>query len=238
MFKKIQNKIRQQVIEAYSAMGDEYDETHQMPWAGFEVLAAHVKKNAKVLDLGCGNGWVYGSLGSQSIDYIGIDNSSVMLEKAHSAFPEVRFELGDMVDLNLSNQSIDVVFSLAAFHHIPSRSLRSKSIQEIHRILKKDGLLILTAWNLFQWKFFQQWATSIFSFFFHLGLHYAWNDLWIPWRNFGPKRYFHAFFPYELLSYFPKNQWSVEDFFFVRKGTRVNFLKSFNICLILRKKNG
>lgn len=238
MFKHVSDHIRQRVKDAYAAIADQYDGTHQTAWRGFEDLSHYVKRGAEVLDIGCGNGWLFGFFKDKSIHYLGIDNSSAMLELARSHFPEARFQLGDMIDLNVPPNSIDVVFSLATLHHISGKNLRQKSIGEIHHALRDNGILVLTVWNLFQWKFLAQWAVSILSFIFHLGLKYAWNDLWIPWRNVGPKRYLHAFLPNELLSYFNKGHWSIEEIYFMRKGSRVKFNQSKNLILVARKTHG
>jgi SAM-dependent methyltransferase len=161
-----------------------------------------------------------------------------LLGSANSRFPDARFQLGDMVDLNLPNDRFDVVFSLASFHHVSGPGPRQKCVEEIRRVLRNEGLLILSVWNLYQWRFLRQWLISFLSFIFHLGLRYGWNDLWVPWRNNGPKRYFHAFLPKELLGYFGKDQWTIEEFYFLRKGSRVKFWKSWNLCLVARKTHG
>ena len=141
----------------------------------------------------------------------------------------------DMTDLDLKDGSFDLVFCIAAFHHIPGRRLRTRSVKEMHRVLKPDGVLILTVWNLFQWKYFKNLLSAILSFVFHFGLKYNWNDLWIKWRSEGLKRYYHAFLPGELLGYFKAKQWKIEEFYFVRKGSRVKFWRSFNLVIIARK---
>jgi len=144
--------------------------------------------------------------------------------------------MGDMVDLDLPDKSFDVLFCIASFHHIPGRKLRYRAIHKMHRVLKSDGILVLTVWNLFQWKYLPALLRSIFSFILHFGLKYAWNDLWIKWGSHPVKRYYHAFLPGELRRYFKKNNWKTEESYFVRKGSRVKFWRSFNLCLIVRKQ--
>lgn len=236
MFQTISNKIRQQVKDAYGAIAHPFDQTRKESWPEFEGFSTFIRHHSKVLDLGCGNGRLYSFLKTLDIDYLGVDNSSALLERARANFPEASFQLGDMVHLELPDRCFDTVLSIASFHHIPSRRLRLQCLHEIHRVLKDDGILILTSWNLFQWKYLSRWVASIASFIFHFGFKYAWNDLWIPWSGFTLKRYYHAFLPRELLSHFSPSEWVVEDFYFSRKGSRVKFWKSFNLCLIARKR--
>jgi len=236
MFKKQSDKIRQQVKETYHAIADEFDRTRKRQWLEFQYFLEFIENNVKVLDLGCGNGRLYELLRGKKADYWGVDNNSSFIEKAGGHFPDAHFALGDMVDLDFENGSFDAVFCIAAFHHIPSRRLRKKALKEMHRVLKKDGVLIMTVWNLFQWKYIKAWAKAWISFVFHFGLKYAWNDLWIGWSDHPVKRYYHAFRPKEFFRYFNNPDWKIEDFYFVRKGSRVKFGRSFNLCVIVRKK--
>ncbi len=236
MRKKHSNRIKDLVKKAYNSIAGEFDQTRKVQWLEFHEFLEYVESNVKVLDLGCGNGRVYELLKPKKVNYLGIDNSSGLIEKARVNHSNANFELADMVDLDLPNDSFDVIFSIASFHHIPGRKLCKKAVNEMHRVLKKDGILILTVWNLFQLKYLKCFMKSILSFILHLGLKYAWNDLWVKWGNHPIKRYYHAFLPKELIKYFGRKKWKIEKFYFTRKGNRVKFWRAFNICLILRRK--
>ena len=237
MRKKFSDKIRCKVKDVYDSIAGEFNKTRKSQWSEFDYFLEYVKSGSEVLDLGCGNGRIYELLKSKKVDYLGVDNSSGLLDKARENFPDAKFKLGDMVDLDLPDKSFDSIFSIASFHHIPGRKLRSRAVNEMHRVLKADGVLILTVWNLFQFKYFTDLIKSMFSFIIHFGLKYSWNDLWIKWGQHKEKRYYHAFLPRELSRCFKKSKWEVKEFYFVRKGTRVKFWQSFNICLIAKKKS-
>ncbi len=235
MREKHTDKIREIVRKTYDAIAGEFDKSRKSQWLEFLYFLEFIENNVKVLDLGCGNGRLYELLRSKKVEYLGVDNNSNLLEKAKENFPEARFQLGDMVDLDLPDNHFNAVFCIAAFHHIPGRKLRHKAVSEMHRVLKKKGVLILTVWNLFQWKYLPALLKSIGSFMLHLGLKYAWNDLRIKWGNHTVGRYYHAFLPKEFLRYFKNKDWEIEEFYFTKKGTRVKFWRSYNLCLIARK---
>jgi SAM-dependent methyltransferase len=235
MRKKLTEQIRQKVTKAYEEISDRFDQTRKSQWPEFEYFLKYIEKHSKVLDLGCGNGRLYGLLRSKKVDYLGIDNSRSLIEKASVNQPDAKFRYGDMVDMDLPDESYDAVFSIASFHHIPGKKLRRETINGINRILKPDGILILMVWNLFQWQYIKPLLLSMISFILHFGLKYAWNDLWIKWGDLPLKRYYHAFLPGELSSYFKGGDWKIEELYFSRKENRVKFLKSFNICLIVKK---
>jgi ubiquinone/menaquinone biosynthesis C-methylase UbiE len=226
--------IRNNLQKTYDDISEEFDQTRKIQWPEFEYFKKFVKNNAQILDLGCGNGRLYDALGEKKVDYTGLDTSSSLIDKARLNFPDAKFKLGDMADLDFPDDYFDIVFSIASFHHIPGKKLRKHVVYEMNRVLKPNGILIVMVWNLFQWKYIKEFLGSLFSFIIHFGLKYSWNDLWIKWGDYPIKRYYHAFLPRELQDSF-QNRWKIEELYFVKKGTRVKFWQSYNICLIARK---
>jgi len=226
----------EKVKESYSQFAGEFDQTRRQQWPEFDHFLSYVRKHAKVLDLGCGNGRLYDFLKPKEVSYLGIDHNSHLLDLARKNFPEGRFQLDDLMDLELEEEAFDNVFCVAAFHHVPTKKMREKVLADIHRTLKPDGILILTVWNLFQFKYLGQFLKAIFRFIFSLGLRGSWNDLWIKWGNYPLKRYYHAFLPSELLALLSPDLWKIEEFYFTRKGNRVRWFRSFNFVLMARKK--
>jgi SAM-dependent methyltransferase len=226
--KKYAEKIAANVNASYSQLASEFDQTRQAPWPEFDHFLAYTKKGGTVLDLGCGTGRLYDFLKPKKLNYLGIDHNSHLLDLARKNFPEARFRLDDMMDLKLEEGAFDNIFCVAAFHHVPTKKMRKKVIADLRLILREDGVLILTVWNLFQLRYTRAFIKSLF--------HGAWNDVFISWGNYPLKRYYHAFLPKELLALFSPKEWEIEDFYFTRKGKRVSFLRSFNLVVIARKK--
>lgn len=243
------HNIIAQVRASYSAIAREFDQTRKQPWKEFEAFLPFVSRGARVLDAGCGNGRLQDFLSSEisHLRYVGVDHNEEMIRLARLNHPGAQFELADIADMRvapegradmepLSTSSFDAIFCVAAFHHVPGRPLRKKTLHDFHALLKKDGLLVLTVWNLFQWKYRWEWARACLTFLSSLGQQGAWNDLWIKWGNHPLKRYYHAFLPGELRSLLSEKHWKTEDFYFTRKGNRVSFFQSFNLVLVVRKK--
>jgi ubiquinone/menaquinone biosynthesis C-methylase UbiE len=175
-------------------------------WPEIEYFKKYLRKNDKVLDLGCGNGRLIGFIKDYQIDYCGLDNSEKLLIQAIKNKPEYQasFILGEMYNLPFVDSQFDIVFCLAAFHHLPTKQLRLKTLSEIQRVLKKDGLLLMTNWYLWQKLFFKNFFTnSLFK--------KSWNDFFIPWRSGKEKinRYYHGFTKRELDNLFKANHWQV-----------------------------
>lgn len=222
----LSDKIREQVRASYDLIASKFDQTRQVPWEEFHHFLGYVRKGDRVLDLGCGNGRLFAALQEKQLEYTGVDQNEFLLSKAREKFPQARWVLSDMVETGLPEEAFDVVFSVASFHHLPGKALRKKGIQEMHRVLKPEGLLILTVWDLFQWRYAGAWVRAFFKSLLHLGFGPAWNDLFIAWGSEPLRRYYHAFTRSEIESYFEGAKWEKIEYTHPR----------FNHVLILRKK--
>ncbi|EST30587.1 hypothetical protein M878_17885 [Streptomyces roseochromogenus subsp. oscitans DS 12.976] len=95
-----------------------------------------------VADLGCGPGAVTAHLGSLGLDVFGIDLSASMLAVARRENPQLRFEQGSMLDLDLADESLAGVVSWYSSIHTPEDELPSL-FSEFHRVLTPGGHLLL-----------------------------------------------------------------------------------------------
>lgn len=232
MKEKTANKLLKKVEEDYEKIASEFDQTRKFLWPEFDYFKKYIKKGQKVLDVGCGNGRLFELF--SDVDYTGIDNNKIFVDIAQKNYSSAKFVRDNLIKFKSPYQA-DLIFSIAAFHHIPSVVLRKKSVQNLHANLVDEGVLILTVWNLFQRKYIKYIIKSIFKFIFSLG-KYDWNDTFIPWGKTGIQRYYHAFTPKELQKLFKNNGFEILEMFYTRKGKKVSFLNSHNICLVCKKK--
>jgi ubiquinone/menaquinone biosynthesis C-methylase UbiE len=193
MRQKTAKKLLQKVVEDYDNIAKDFSGTRKVEWQSFPLILPHIKDNDYIVDIGCGNGRVLNFLEKhRQIKYLGIDNSKNLLELAKENHAKSQFIHGDMLNLPVESKTADKALAIASLHHIPSRELRAKAVQEAHRILKEKGLYILTVWNLFQpkykkyiWRARMKWLLSFGK--------YDSRDTFIPWGNSGVNRYYYAF---------------------------------------------
>lgn len=89
--------------------------------------------NKKVLDLGCGLGWHCKYASDNGATYVlGTDISKRMLQKAQqiNSADNIEYDLIAMEDLNLPNESYDIVLSSLAFHYVKDFTSLAKNIYE------------------------------------------------------------------------------------------------------------
>ncbi|MBG7704729.1 methyltransferase domain-containing protein [Streptomyces sp. MC1] len=96
-----------------------------------------------VADVGCGPGRITAHLRHLGVDAFGIDLSSGMIEMARRDHPGLRFELGSMTDLNLSDGSIAGLVAWYSLIHIPDTQIGTV-FKHFHRVLQPGGPLLLS----------------------------------------------------------------------------------------------
>jgi len=225
------------VQATYDIIGEDFDRTRQEPVAEFGLYEKYLKPGQFIADIGCGNGRLVKSIRKHDqippYSYTGIDNSEKMIEIAAANYPLEKFMKGDLLDIPLTDSSADTVFVIRAFHHLPNLQTRKKALSEIHRILRTNGIVIITTWNLWQKKFRIPLLNGFLRFIYTLGA-YGWNDLLIPWSK-KHKRYYHAFTPSELADTVTNCGFEIEEQFCVKKDQKVPFRQSHDIVVIARK---
>ena len=98
--------------------------------------------NDSVADVGCGPGRVTILLSRLGLDAFGIDLSPGMLALARRTYPELRFEEGSMLALDLPDASLGGLLAYYSIIHIPWE-LRPQLFTEFHRALAPGGVLML-----------------------------------------------------------------------------------------------
>lgn len=137
--------------EVYNIMSDSYDTLEGYEpdadlglGCGIPTEFAKIAEGDVVLDLGSGAGndaFVARKLTGPSGKVIGVDFTEAMVTKARAnaeklKFHNVEFRFGDIEDLPLSDDTVDVVISNCVLNLVPNKR---KAFNEIYRVLNKGG---------------------------------------------------------------------------------------------------
>jgi SAM-dependent methyltransferase len=95
-----------------------------------------------VLEVGCGTGLATAELVRFGVDVSGLDLSPGMLEVARERLPDVRFEVGSMLELPHPDSSFGGVVAWYSTIHVPD-DLLPVALAELARILRPGGYLAL-----------------------------------------------------------------------------------------------
>jgi ubiquinone/menaquinone biosynthesis C-methylase UbiE len=138
------------IRESYDRLADEYarrifNELQHKP-LDRELLnrfAAEVAGHGEVCDMGCGPGHVARYLHDAGTNIFGLDLSPRMLEQARRLNPDISFQEGDMMALDLKDGTLAGITAFYAIVNIPQQSLPFV-FREMERVLKSGGLLLIT----------------------------------------------------------------------------------------------
>jgi len=192
--------ILKKTQQDYNLIAEHFSQKRQFIWSGLQPFLNLVKPGNKVLDIGCGNGRLYGALKGKKVDYLGIDFSEKLLAIAEKQYPQAKFKLADISKKKSwqSLENFDVCLCIAVLHHFPNHQKQLKIIQAIRQTLKPKGILILSVWNLWQKRFWKMHCRQL-PWKIKKGYQFRW--LQIPYKTTqGPtvNRFYYAFTPWEL----------------------------------------
>ena len=142
------------VKDTYNQIGAQFSASRGYIWPDMKPFLADVPPHASVLDVGCGNGRLLLGLPA-GIDYIGLDFSTTLLEKAVENHPKAHFLETDITkpDGWKNLPLFDYIFCIAVIHHLATRREQIFLLKQIKAHLKPGGKCLITSWNLWQPKF-------------------------------------------------------------------------------------
>lgn len=107
--------------------------------------------NKVILDVGCGSGYSVELL-CENLEPLSVEAFDLMPEQIEKAQKRnikrlnTHIFVGDVTTIGLQDMTCDLVFVFGVLHHVPAWK---KGLQEINRVLKQDGLLIIEEVNEF-----------------------------------------------------------------------------------------
>jgi len=194
-------KIIDKVRDDYNLIAREWDLSRNRPSQLKLNLMRGIDADTVVLDLGCGNGAMFPYIAEKGAFYSGLDISKRLIEIARARYSreikegKAAFVVGEALELPFRDEEFDFVISFAVLHHIPSEQFRKKFFDEIFRVLRPNGKVKITVWNLLN-----DWARERFE----IGAQLAGKTsgaVQVPWKGTKGKivnRYVHQFSVEEL----------------------------------------
>ena len=145
---------RADVRDTYERIGPHFSATREYAWPEVETF---VETNGVAgglgLDLGCGNGRHAETLAPAVDRVVGVDLSRSLLSCARERAVERGFldvlDLlqADAARLPLADNCVDLAVYVATLHHLPTRSGRLASLDELARVLAPGGRALVSAWS-------------------------------------------------------------------------------------------
>ncbi|TPN87351.1 class I SAM-dependent methyltransferase [Aquimarina algicola] len=128
--------------EKYDTIGIDYNHTRKADPYIFDKLLSLLDPNlnGKYLDIGCGTGNYTIEFSKKGYQFIGIDPSEKMLDKAKNQNQHVKWKVSKAEDLKLPTASVDGIIASLTIHHWKDLN---QSFTELNRVLKPEGVFVL-----------------------------------------------------------------------------------------------
>jgi ubiquinone/menaquinone biosynthesis C-methylase UbiE len=135
-------KRGQKTVAVFDEFAKEYAEEFTKPSEYTDVFLSLIKRNGKILDVGCGCGIDANYICSKGFTTIGIDVSKEMVRLAKKSFPKIEFKVKDMRKLVFSSDSFDGILVAYSLNYIPKIDVL-RTLKLLHRFLKKGGIIYI-----------------------------------------------------------------------------------------------
>lgn len=176
----------QYVTDVYNKIGGHFDITRVNHWSWITEFVEKLPHGSFILDNGCGNGR---NMMYSNYRFQGVDSSQTFVDMCIEK--GLNCELGDMCSLPFKDNTFDAILSIAAFHHLATPERRIKALQEMLRVLKPNGRVIMSVWSITQ----PVKTRRVFT---------KYGDTIVPWKNPSGtyNRYYYIFQIDEICSLF------------------------------------
>ncbi len=227
----------------YDKISDQFAQTRKFLWDELKPLADYAKPGSRVLDLGCGTGRLYQlfekfqpmqSLDSQGMDieqilYTGVDNSVAQITVARKQYPATTFDVGEMTALSYDDNSFDVIYAIASFHHLADKETRIKALKEMQRVLVAGGILVMTNWNLTG-----EWGVQKVAKGYYQDV--GDGNYIVPWKNSNGvvigERFYHSFGKEEMTALLEGVGFILQEQYFTKHGEKTNHAEGMNLVSV------
>ena len=182
-------------VRASSGIQGERRDEPARPWnlnIHYDQLLAHLASSGdRVLDVGCGDGFLSAQLISQGCDVVGLDADAGVLHRARRRWPDERIEWrhADLLDSGLAPASFDVVLSNAMLHHLPDTAEALTTMADFVRPGGTLGIVGFARNGPLDWPMSLAGSVGIFM---AVRIHGKWEhtapQAWPPPHTYGQMR--------------------------------------------------
>ncbi len=141
-FKEIAMNTKQQQWEAVYDRVDLPWTKNPLPTDVIEEFISRFKTGDRILDYGCGDGWITELLMGKGLAVVGSDISDKALQLAKQKMPELEVKRADRPS-EFSGEAFDGILSWGVMHHIPREEWETY-MEEYYGILTSGGTLLIS----------------------------------------------------------------------------------------------
>jgi len=172
--------------DPYRNVASYYDRFFESMNKGLKLVGIRVfrpSRGMNILDVGCGTGTHLELYQRYKCNLYGLDLSPSMLEVARERLGDTaQLDLGDATNMPYEDDKFDLVISMLLLHEISSET-RSAVLNEVKRVLKVNGRILLIDYHPGPYQPIQGWISKTIIFI---------SELAAGWEHYKNYRQFMA----------------------------------------------
>ena len=130
------------VKNVYNKIAKEFSNTRYRPWTCVEKFLNSVEVGSIIGDIGCGNG--KNMKYRMDCENYGCDFSEELVKICQN--DGLNVVNGDIQNIPFKENSFNYTLCIAVIHHLSTLEKRKKAVDEIIRVTKKGGKILLLVW--------------------------------------------------------------------------------------------
>ena len=174
-----------QTKEIYNNIAKRFDTSRVRIWPCVKKFLDTFPSSSLLLDVGCGNG--KNMLYRSDLIFYGIDFSIKLVEICKNK--NLNVNEASMTNIPFDNNYFDGIIVIASYHHLSNDIERKQTLDEIYRVIKPGGRILMVVWAM------EQPEDSKF--------HFTKTDELVSWYSVESKitynRYYHIYSKGELV---------------------------------------
>ncbi|KAJ2079337.1 tRNA methyltransferase, has a role in tRNA modification [Coemansia sp. RSA 988] len=139
-------KEEQYVHAVYEQIAEHFSDTRFKAWPVIERYLKELAVGSIGADVGCGNGKYLGL--RPDIFLIGTDRSQALVEICGAR--QLESLVSDALNQPFRSAAFDFAISIAVIHHFSNATRRQQAVEELLRIVKRGGTVLVFVWALEQ----------------------------------------------------------------------------------------
>ena len=129
------------VKQIYEYIASEFNVTRAYKWNWISNFINSLPKNSLIYDIGCGSGR---NMDYPNYRFIGFDNCKSFIDLCR--YKGLKVYYSEITNIKIRDNSADALICIATFHHLSTHENRIKALQELKRIVKVNGKILLSVW--------------------------------------------------------------------------------------------
>lgn len=132
----------------------------------------HLKSGARILDIGCGKGFLLYDLHKKGMNVTGLDISEYAITRYQNVLRN-KLHVGTAEELPFDDKDFDLVLSINALHNLPRAGV-IRALREIERVSKGDSYIVVDSYKTPEEKeLFESWVLTAETY----GYPHEWEQI-------------------------------------------------------------